>query len=107
MSITVTYECSGCDAIETVRGLMQRWDLIRPGATFDLCQIRTPTIKTAAPEGWMPFDPYTGCCYCPKCWAWIEAPADSLAASSEAPGHEPESSTSDSPVGLLPRKGQR
>lgn len=34
-------------------------------------------------------------------------PADSLAASSEAPGHEPESSTSVSPVGLLPRKGQR
>lgn len=34
-------------------------------------------------------------------------PADSLAAPSEAPGREPESSTSDSPVGLLPRKGQR
>lgn len=59
MSIRVTFECNGCDATaEGTARLLQRQ--------------RDPA--TVAPEGWVPFDPYTGVCYCPKCWAEIEAP---------------------------------
>jgi hypothetical protein len=25
------------------------------------------------PDGWVAYDPYTYCTYCPKCWEGIEA----------------------------------
>jgi hypothetical protein len=69
LSIDVIYRCGGCEATAEVRGIRQ---------TFRQCsalmaEIRTPTFRTAAPKGWVAFDPYTGCCYCPQCWAEIEA----------------------------------
>lgn len=79
MSVTITYACNGCFATETVSGIVQRHEVIVPsaitvgGVDYDRCLVRTPTIKNSAPEGWVAFDPYTGVCYCPKCWAEIEA----------------------------------
>lgn len=79
MSVEVSYHCNGCEAVETVRGLCRHWEVIRSaavtvgGVAYDRCRVDTPTIESAAPEGWMPFDPYTGMTYCPACWASIEA----------------------------------
>lgn len=70
MSVDVTYRCGGCDAQAEVRGIRQTIRQVSPL----MAQIQTPTLRTAAPPGWVAFDPYTGCCYCPKCWAEIEAP---------------------------------
>lgn len=85
MSVSVTYQCGGCEAVETVSCITRTWEVLRHdvfrlgGETYDECLVKTPTIESAAPEGWMPFDPYTGVCYCPKCWAEIEAPERSEA----------------------------
>lgn len=79
MSVSITYHCGGCDAVETVTGLRQRWEVVLPaaihvgGVAFDRCRVIIPTIESAAPEGWVPFDPHTGVCYCPICWAEIES----------------------------------
>jgi len=29
---------------------------------------RKDAIQDIAPKGWIAFDPFTGCCYCPSCW---------------------------------------
>ncbi len=50
----LTFDCSGC--FETV-------EKIRLGVR--------DTIQGVAPQGWVAFDPYTHCTYCPKCWAEI------------------------------------
>lgn len=55
--ITVKFACSGCEAeAEGLTHLKQRG-----------------TVEDVAPDGWIAFDPYTGCCYCPTCWKGIEA----------------------------------
>ena len=51
----LTFDCSGC--FVTV-------EKIRLGAR--------DTVQSVTPEGWVAFDPYTHCTYCPKCWAEIE-----------------------------------
>ena len=56
-------------------GLPKSWEVIRHGRVMDLCAVRTPTIESATPEGWMAFDPYTGMTYCSECWESIEAPS--------------------------------
>lgn len=38
---------------------------------FGVYHIEWPNLEALAPEGWVAFDPYTQCCYCPECWASI------------------------------------
>lgn len=33
-----------------------------------------PHIMDLVPKGWIYPDPYTGCTYCPSCWAKIDGP---------------------------------
>jgi len=33
---------------------------------------QTDTPNDVCPDGWQWMDPYTGCTYCPECWAEIE-----------------------------------
>lgn len=53
MPIIVKFSCSGCEAETEVKGENLR-------------------VRECAPDGWMPFDPYTKQCYCPKCWRDID-----------------------------------
>jgi hypothetical protein len=77
MSVDVTYRCNGCQAAVEVKGLIRRWKTITPnaitahGIAYDRCRVDTPDIESAAPEGWVAFDPWTGMTYCPTCWASI------------------------------------
>lgn len=78
--IRITYQCSGCEASETVSARVDR-DVVSTGHVIggvvcDRVLTKRPTIEGVAPEGWMPFDPYTDCTYCPECWASIETPED-------------------------------
>lgn len=56
--IDVTFSCGGC--------------FLESKATSRLtgrkCPISSREIWDVCPEGWVAFDPYTGCCYCQKCW---------------------------------------
>lgn len=66
MSIKVIYKCNGCFVEASV-------DL--PGATFDSFNgkgygfgyIRYPNVRDHVPDGWIDYDPYTYCTYCPVC----------------------------------------
>lgn len=71
MSVTVKFSCSGCDATaDGVGPIERRWVSTYGGKIHHTEQ--TP-IGDLAPEGWVPFDPYTLVTYCPTCWASIEA----------------------------------
>lgn len=76
MSVTVVFQCSGCFAEpEPVRAKVMTKGLFSAaaGVTRDGWVVRhKPSIESLAPDGWVPFDPYTGLCYCPTCWASIE-----------------------------------
>lgn len=69
MGVTITYSCGGWRAA--------RWIATAP----QICEggfvtKRAPSIPDLAPEGWMVYDPYTGCTYCPTCWDSIENDLD-------------------------------
>jgi hypothetical protein len=70
MTVTVSFECGGC--FEKAEGTtwLNRYEASRMG---NWVSHATTNPQDVAPEGWIAFDPYTGCCYCPKCWAWIES----------------------------------
>ena len=74
MTVKVTFECGGCFAkVEGTRWLQRRFDSLN-GKGYGFGVYRTETPEDVAPDGWVAFDPYTGCCYCPACWADIERP---------------------------------
>jgi len=56
VAIHVEFRCDGCAAKAYGTGFLgaQSWD-----------------VADLAPNGWVPRDPYTHCCYCPQCWAEI------------------------------------
>ena len=71
IQIQIFYECGGIDASAQTEKLRvtKRIDLDpKVISTYD--DIQT-IIERNAPEGWMCFDPWTNCCYCPNCWASI------------------------------------
>ncbi len=71
MSITVTFNCCGCDA--TVPGtsyLKSHFESFN-GSGYGFGSWKNDTVEDVTPEGWVAFDPYTRACYCPECWAEI------------------------------------
>lgn len=76
MSVTATlhYRCGGCDASEDVevKHLRSRFRGFN-GKDHGLGVWENDVVDavTHCPEGWMAYDPYTRCCYCPKCIADI------------------------------------
>jgi len=57
-------ESPGDELTREVRSITER--------SSGLGTYRYTTAREVAPDGWVAFDPYTGCTYCPKCWAEIE-----------------------------------
>lgn len=74
MAVTVNFECGGC--FKKVAGttfLRSHFQSIN-GKGYGFGTWKADTPQDVAPEGWVAFDPYTKACYCPQCWAEIEAP---------------------------------
>lgn len=77
MSVTIELACSGCTA--TIRRDVHQTVTTHGQATIngvvcDRVSTRIPSINRVFDgTGWVPFDPYTGCCYCEDCWESIEA----------------------------------
>lgn len=69
--IDVTFRCGGCDA--TATGKLVRRFVSLSGRSWGIGRYHETTAQEAAPEGWVAFDPYTQCTYCPSCWSEIEA----------------------------------
>ncbi len=66
MSVTVRFSCGGCDA--TAEGTNR---LRLACGSMRGTIMPANTVEDVTPEGWVAFDPYTGACYCPRCWAQI------------------------------------
>jgi hypothetical protein len=88
VSVDLTYRCNGCDAEATVRAVRAQRHVLAErvfvvdGVAWDRTTVKTPTIESVAPEGWMVFDPYTQMTYCANCWESIESdesPAEATA----------------------------
>lgn len=78
MTVQITYRCSGCDAAATVTDVRAKRIVLTTnaitvsGMAWDKVRIERPSIESAAPDGWMVWDPYTLATYCPECWTSIE-----------------------------------
>jgi len=73
MSVTVKFECGGCfKEADGTTFLRRHFDSLT-GTGYGFGRWRYDTPQDVAPDGWIAFDPYTGCCYCPDCWADIES----------------------------------
>jgi len=72
VSVTVTFDCGGCSA--TVQGTepLRREFRSFSGRSHGFGgAVDSVTVDDVIPEGWVAFDPYTYCCYCPSCWKSI------------------------------------
>ncbi len=74
MTVTVKFSCGGCPAEADGTAFLQRRFHAFSGRGHGLGYHSFDTVMDVVPEGWIAFDPYTGACYCPTCWADIEAP---------------------------------
>lgn len=73
--VMLELSCGGCDATETVGPLRRRF-ISLSGQDHGVGQFRTDRPQEHTPEGWVMFDLYTQCTYCPECWASIEVAGD-------------------------------
>lgn len=76
MTVRVSFECGGCFATADGTKWLQRRVVETANAPGggEFVRYRNDTPQDVAPAGWIAFDPYTGCCYCPACWASVTAP---------------------------------
>lgn len=74
MTTILHLKCDGCDAEARSERLRKRF-LSVSGRSHGFGSWEAPSIDDAVPAGWVWSDPYTGCTYCPECWAGIERPA--------------------------------
>ena len=70
--ITVNFECGGCFAKTSGTTWLKRRFVSASGLTWGIGHYEYDTPQDVAPDGWVAFDSYTGCCYCPECWQGIE-----------------------------------
>lgn len=69
--ITLTFSCDGCNAEAKGTRWLGREFKSLSGRGYGFGSYRYDTAQDVAPLGWVSFDPYTGCTYCPECWAEI------------------------------------
>ena len=71
MSVKVLFECGGCCAKAEGVEPLKREFVSLSGKSYGFGRYVNTNPEDVTPVGWIAFDPYTGCCYCPKCWKII------------------------------------
>jgi hypothetical protein len=71
MSVKVTLSCDGCHVETGPHRLPHREFHSINGRGHGFGVWKEPTMADVTPESWVLSDPYTGCTYCPTCWAEI------------------------------------
>jgi len=72
MTVQVLFECGGCSATAKGTHWLTREFVSVSGRSYGIGSYHYSTPQDVAPDGWIAFDPYTGCCYCPSCWSEIK-----------------------------------
>lgn len=68
MGVRVIFECGGCDAVAQSADRLKREFRSITGRSYGIGgPIEANTVEDITPAGWVAFDPYTYCTYCPKC----------------------------------------
>lgn len=73
MSVFALYRCDECFAEATGDRLARRF-VSMSGRGYGFGHYEFDDARTAAPDGWMAYDPYTGCTYCPACAESLREP---------------------------------
>lgn len=75
MGVRVIFECGGCDAkAEGTDRLRQEFRSVS-GRSYGFGRaIPANTVEDVTPEGWIAYDPWTYCTYCPECFDSIANP---------------------------------
>ena len=71
MTIKTIFECGGCFKKEEGKIPQSRFVSLS-GKSWGFGSYHQDSFSDVAPEGWIAFDPYTQCTYCPECWGEIE-----------------------------------
>jgi len=73
MTVTVKFSCGGCDATAPGTTWLKREFRSVSGRSYGIGgSVETTGVLDVVPEGWIAFDPYTYCTYCPTCWKSIQ-----------------------------------
>lgn len=74
VTLTAVLSCGGCPASVTLEPWLWRSEFVSlSGRDHGLGRQVPHEVEIPLPDGWVPFDPYTGCTYCPACWTSINA----------------------------------
>ncbi len=69
--IKLMFQCDGC--LAEAEGKSPSSEFISfSGRSYGFGSRHESPIRELSPDGWIAFDPYTGCTYCPECWKSIE-----------------------------------
>ena len=69
---TIKMICGGCEAEQETQPIRKKFKSIT-GRSWGIGNFEITDIeKLADIEGWILFDPYTQCTYCPDCWKSIK-----------------------------------
>ena len=72
MSVTVKFSCGGCFAEAESTTFLRREFRGVTGKPWGFGRwVNANSIEDVTPTGWVAFDPWTQCCYCPDCYAEI------------------------------------
>jgi hypothetical protein len=76
VSVRVVFECGGCDAKADGTDRLRREFRSFSGRSHGVGTAGPAnSVEDVTPAGWIAYDPYTYCTYCPKCWAEIDPDA--------------------------------
>lgn len=73
MAVHLVLECGGCNAAATTERLRKEFHGIN-GRPWGFGVGKVNDVEELTPPGWVMFDPWTYCTYCPTCWAEIQCP---------------------------------
>ena len=72
MGVEVIFRCGGCSATAPGKEPLKREFRSFSGRSWGVGgSINVNYVDDVAPDGWVAYDPYTYCTYCPKCWEEI------------------------------------
>ena len=71
MAILVTFNCDGCSRFKAGKKTISRRFVSITGRGHGFGHWEVDSVASVAPNDWIAFDPLTGCCNCPECWAEI------------------------------------